>query len=205
MPTFFTTPAFARQGVVTGFVLAAPIFRGLGQAPGASAFFHLYNADVTLYNPTRSYKIATGFCHWVTINSRAYNYYQQDNDTVLIIATALAAAINDAGDPGATATAGANGITLSPRGNTGASIPIAADGMWYATLTELTGNRAPPLHHSRRPLRPGDYVSSRRFSDPFRRPRPPAVLAFLQHNQRLVLEKFPHPQRLRRRLRRMGR
>jgi hypothetical protein len=147
--------------VVEGFVLAAPVYGGVGQAVGSTVYFPLYNTNITLQNPTRTLNISPtdpnatgGYEHIITIGEATYSYLQQvisdgsggnAPDWVLTIAQALANQIN-AADPNATASAVSTGIILSPRLNTGASVPCGApnDGAQTGMLIELVGNELIP-------------------------------------------------------------
>ena len=137
MPVYFTTPAFARAGVIAGFVLEVPVYWGVAEAGSGPVTFPLYNADRTVGAYT--YHIATGFTHTVTVGPRTYSYVQQSGDSVGTIAQALANAINGAGDPDATATWSTTALTLTARADTGAVVALLADGMWTGTLVELAG------------------------------------------------------------------
>ena len=149
MPTYFATPGFARQGVVAGFVLRTPDWSGVGEPGSGPVVFRFYCWDVgtgasgsgPALQPivpggaTRSITIRTGYQHWIEIGGRTYAYVQQavtgnpnGTDTVATIVTQLAAAINGAPEPMATATADtAHGLViLNARINNGQVVACAA-------------------------------------------------------------------------------
>jgi hypothetical protein len=144
LPVYFAAPAFARQGVVAGFVLSAPDYSGTPAGSGASVSFSYYAADITVGGKTLT--IATGYEHSVTIGGDVYAYVQRDGDTPAAVATALADLVNGAAEALATATAPGGGLLiLAPRQNTGAAIACSAsDGAVGQTLFELTGNELVP-------------------------------------------------------------
>ena len=84
--------------------------------------------------------LGTGYNHTITIGSNTYSHVQLSTDGSGDIAIALAAAINAANDPNATASVSANNVILTARTNSGASISCSAsDGNGPGTLFESQG------------------------------------------------------------------
>jgi uncharacterized protein YjbI with pentapeptide repeats len=155
VPVSFATPNILRQGVVAGFVLAAPDYSGTPeQAAGAAIYWNFSNANIVVGGVTID--IGTGYQHWVNIGGAVFSYVQEanslcynDTDTATIIVAYLANAINAAGFPLCTATASSQILTLTPRQNTGAAIPVTASTSAYPNnmeqiLFELSGNELVP-------------------------------------------------------------
>jgi hypothetical protein len=152
MPVYFAGPEFGRAGVVSGFVLSGPVWRGVGQPIGQAINFPMYNTTISLNGGT--FKVGTGFEHYVLIGDVKYGYTQvagggvggnSPPEPINTIIDALVALINAGPDANCTASRGTGGnLTLTPRQNTGASIYCEVDGIWYAYLMELTGSELIP-------------------------------------------------------------
>jgi hypothetical protein len=146
MPIFFTSPTFARPGVVAGFTLVAPLADTPASGPVSFTF---YSANTTVNG--QALTITTGFTHWVQVGSLTYSYVQTSTDTPTSIATALAALMNGTPDPNAIASSNGAVLKLTPREDTDAPVVCYASEAYQAkgvlqayTLVELTGNNLIP-------------------------------------------------------------